>query len=613
MANVSPGQAPPGVGVLGPGEGVGDRVEVGADVEAVEPVVVAGVDDDGDVGGVDDLDQPAEEARRPHPTRQRRDHARERTGQPAPGRPAGPAPRTPAGAPGSVPVGSGDGTLAALMSTLEPPDAPVPVPAEDEPPRRRRGPATRPPTSTVDAARRRAATASRRRGGPRPVPAGRGGGRHPQPGTLARGHPRRARRPGLRRPHRARRRLRLAGGPHAAGRRRCCRGRSSAASTRAPASPTAANEALHAVEGATFLLLCHDDVVLDPTAVRLLVEEALPLERRASSGPKLVERRRTPRSCSRSAGPSTASARRTPASSRASSTRSSTTACATSSTSRPRRCSCAPTCSRSSAASTPRRSPVPRTSTSAGAPGSRVRACSSCPTRVPRTARRPTSVRAATGPTSSRSRARAVRVLFTSYSLRHAAVAGAVRVRGRVHRGDRRPAHRASAPGAGRHRQLVLQPAARAPPPRRRAGARRQLAARCTTPSCASCRSRAPPRLSAFLAQHLHTDTRLRVHRRRVAERGRLRVRRRAHARRDRVPRVPRARRRSAPAASITARGPGHRHVRSLAGRRRPVRQLRLGVALHRARFGVARARRARADRRAGHGAPRVRSGSRRP
>src|SRR5262249_27855073 len=35
----------------------------------------------------------------------------------------------------------------------------------------------------------------------------------------------------------------------------------------------AANEALHAVEGATFLLLCHDDVVLDPDAVRLLVEE----------------------------------------------------------------------------------------------------------------------------------------------------------------------------------------------------------------------------------------------------------------------------------------------------------------------------------------------------
>ncbi len=36
----------------------------------------------------------------------------------------------------------------------------------------------------------------------------------------------------------------------------------------------AANEALRTVEGATFLLLCHDDVVLDPPVVRVLVEEA---------------------------------------------------------------------------------------------------------------------------------------------------------------------------------------------------------------------------------------------------------------------------------------------------------------------------------------------------
>src|SRR5882757_2413075 len=35
-----------------------------------------------------------------------------------------------------------------------------------------------------------------------------------------------------------------------------------------------ANEALAAVEGAVFLLFCHDDVVLDPDAARLLVEEA---------------------------------------------------------------------------------------------------------------------------------------------------------------------------------------------------------------------------------------------------------------------------------------------------------------------------------------------------
>ena len=51
----------------------------------------------------------------------------------------------------------------------------------------------------------------------------------------------------------------------------------------------AANEALHAVEGATFLLLCHDDVVLDPPAVRLLVEEAY-RSNAGILGPKLVER-----------------------------------------------------------------------------------------------------------------------------------------------------------------------------------------------------------------------------------------------------------------------------------------------------------------------------------
>ncbi len=49
----------------------------------------------------------------------------------------------------------------------------------------------------------------------------------------------------------------------------------------------AANEALHAVEGATFLLLCHDDVVLDPDAVRLMVEEGY-RSNAGILGPKLV-------------------------------------------------------------------------------------------------------------------------------------------------------------------------------------------------------------------------------------------------------------------------------------------------------------------------------------
>ncbi len=50
----------------------------------------------------------------------------------------------------------------------------------------------------------------------------------------------------------------------------------------------AANDALTAVEGAPFLLVCHDDVVLDPAAVRLLVEEAY-RSNAAIVGPKLVD------------------------------------------------------------------------------------------------------------------------------------------------------------------------------------------------------------------------------------------------------------------------------------------------------------------------------------
>jgi GT2 family glycosyltransferase len=50
----------------------------------------------------------------------------------------------------------------------------------------------------------------------------------------------------------------------------------------------AANEALVAVQGAAFYLFCHDDVRLDPDAVRLLVEEAF-RSNAGIVGPKLVE------------------------------------------------------------------------------------------------------------------------------------------------------------------------------------------------------------------------------------------------------------------------------------------------------------------------------------
>lgn len=49
----------------------------------------------------------------------------------------------------------------------------------------------------------------------------------------------------------------------------------------------AANEALAAVDGAAFFLLCHDDVALDPDAVRIMVEEAY-RSNAAIVGPKLV-------------------------------------------------------------------------------------------------------------------------------------------------------------------------------------------------------------------------------------------------------------------------------------------------------------------------------------
>lgn len=50
----------------------------------------------------------------------------------------------------------------------------------------------------------------------------------------------------------------------------------------------AANQALNAVEGASFLCLCHDDVALDPGAVRIMVEEAY-RSNAAIVGPKLVQ------------------------------------------------------------------------------------------------------------------------------------------------------------------------------------------------------------------------------------------------------------------------------------------------------------------------------------
>ncbi|MGZ4689406.1 MAG: glycosyltransferase [Acidimicrobiia bacterium] len=50
----------------------------------------------------------------------------------------------------------------------------------------------------------------------------------------------------------------------------------------------AANDVIDVVQGATFILFCHDDVVVDPSAIRLLVEEAF-RSNAAIIGPKLVQ------------------------------------------------------------------------------------------------------------------------------------------------------------------------------------------------------------------------------------------------------------------------------------------------------------------------------------
>ena len=273
MAKVSPARPQPGVGVLGAGERVGDRVEVGADVEAVEPVVVGGVDDHGDVGRVDDLHQPAEEAGRAHTPRQRRDHGGERTGRSArhprpvrgvpvprgregrryagvPHERARTARRTRRGAPGDEPPGlrarsdptptlrrpqrstatTDDGDDADEVLAQYPPVVAVVVTRNPGPwledtlarPRRSRTTTTSPCWSSTAA----------RDDDPTPRVAA----------VLPRAFVRR-----------------LDDGAGFA---------------------DAANEALHAVEGATFLLLCHDDVVLDPPAVRAAGRGGVPLERR---------------------------------------------------------------------------------------------------------------------------------------------------------------------------------------------------------------------------------------------------------------------------------------------------------------------------------------------
>jgi GT2 family glycosyltransferase len=68
---------------------------------------------------------------------------------------------------------------------------------------------------------------------------------------------------------------------------RCCRGPPPPPRPRPRLRP-AANEAIEAIEGAAFFLLCHDDVVLDPGAVQAMVEEAF-RSNAGIVGPKIVD------------------------------------------------------------------------------------------------------------------------------------------------------------------------------------------------------------------------------------------------------------------------------------------------------------------------------------
>ena len=371
----------------------------------------------------------------------------------------------------------------------------------------------------------------------------------------------------------------------------------------------AANEALHAVEGATFLLLCHDDVVLDPDAVRLMVEEGY-RSNAGILGPKLVSADNheilleVGRAIDRFGAPYTGIEPGELDQEQHDGVRDVfyvTTAAM-----------------------------LVRTDLfeelggfdPATFPGAedldlcwRARLAGARVLVAPdaRASHREAADERALGDRPdefalARSR---VRVLFTSYSLRRLLwlvpfgfVVGFIEALGDLLTGHPRRAR--AAIGSWYSNLLhvrALQPSRRRAQQLRRVhdSELRELQVSSTT------RLERVPRPAPA---DRHPAPRPSVTRRAVAVDSR--VRRRAHAGRGRVPRVPRARRHRLP-RHRHRRGPGHRHLRSLAGGRRPVRQLRVGVALHRARFRLVRL--PPRSRSSARWAPCswVRSGSRRP
>ena len=269
----------------------------------------------------------------------------------------------------------------------------------------------------------------------------------------------------------------------------------------------AANEALHAVEGATFLLLCHDDVVLDPDAVRLMVEEGY-RSNAGILGPKLVSADNheilleVGRAIDRFGAPYTGIEPGELDQEQHDGVRDVfyvTTAAMLV------RTDLFEELGGFDPATFPGAEDLDLC-WRARLAGARVlvgarRACR-------RTGRRPTSVRSATGPTSSRSPARRVRVLFTSYSLRRLLwlvpfgfVVGFIEALGDLLTGHPR---RARAAIGSWYSNLLHVRALR--PSRRRA----QQLRRVHDSELRELQVSSTTRLSAFLAQHLQTDTRLR-------------------------------------------------------------------------------------------------------
>ena len=223
------------------------------------------------------------------------------------------------------------------------------------------GPSDRPPI------------ASHLRGNRRPArAAGRRGRRRPRSRRLVRRDARLARRPGLPQPQHALPARRRAGRRRRRRPRRAITARLPDAFVRDlganPGFGAAANEVLRLVEGDNgFFCFCHDDVALEPDAVRAARRGAVPLERRRRrpearlvGRPRRAPARRARPRPLRRGRPDHRAGRVRPGAARRRR--------ATCSSCRRPACSCGPTCSARSAASTRRSRSTATTSTCAGGP-----------------------------------------------------------------------------------------------------------------------------------------------------------------------------------------------------------------------------------------------------